>query len=226
MSTAMVGPLFPSATASVHTCTASVVDSPGKDLLVTAAHCIVGSGAGVVFAPGYSAGREPFGTWRVTAAYAPPAWTVHHDPRADVAFLVVAPRTIGGRTVEVQQQTGGNPLGPAPARGIQVTVPAYALGANDRPILCRGAVTVTAGYPRFDCAGYVAGTSGAPWIADAVAGHPVVGVIGGLHQGGCTAAVSYSAAFGAAVTQTYRRAVARRPPSSLPAPGPDGCTSS
>src|ERR1700684_117423 len=51
-----------------HFCTASVVDSPAGDMLVTAAHCLTGysltAPAGIAFVPGYSQGATPYGIWR------------------------------------------------------------------------------------------------------------------------------------------------------------------
>src|SRR5450755_4634946 len=48
-----------------HTCTASVIDSTARNLLVTAAHCISGTAQGYSFVPGYHGGVEPFGSWTV-----------------------------------------------------------------------------------------------------------------------------------------------------------------
>ncbi len=221
---ATVGPLFPSAGATIHVCTASVVDSPGGDLLITAAHCVVGRGAGLVFVPGYDNGREPYGRWTVVAAYAAPAWTGSQDPHDDVAFLKVAPHTVHGKTVEVQQVTGANRLASAPAPGRRVTVVGYALGGRDAPIVCDATSTRDQGYPRFACGGYVAGTSGGPWLTGTAAQRQVVGVIGGLHQGGCRPNVSYSAPFGAVTAALYHQAVRQAAPATLPVPGPDGCS--
>lgn len=217
-----VGPLFPTRTGSVHTCTASVVDSPGRDLLLTAAHCVQGTGAGMSFEPGAIDGRAPYGRWTVSAAYASPAWIVGHDPAADVAVLVVAPQLVGGRTVEVQERTGGRPLGSEPPVGSTVTVTGYPFGSAGRPVTCRSRVAMTAGFPAFDCPGFVDGTSGGPWVAS-TGRHAVVGLIGGRHQGGCRPAVSYSAPFTGTVRQVYEAAVAGGPPSTLPPPGPSGC---
>jgi len=217
-----VGPLFPSATASIHTCTASVIDSPGQDLLLTAAHCVAGTGAGMSFAPGAVDGREPYGRWTITAAYAMPAWTTGQNPQADMAILVVAPRFVDGHKVEIQDRTGGHPLGTEPAAGTTVTVTGYPFGVGGRPVTCRARVRITRGFPTFTCPGFVAGTSGGPWVSTSK-GHPVVGLIGGLHQGGCRPDVSYTAAFTGIERRAFEAAVAGRPPSPLPPPGPDGC---
>jgi Trypsin len=45
-----------------HFCTASVVDSPPGDLVITAAHCVSGMAAGqIAFVPGYRSGVAPYG---------------------------------------------------------------------------------------------------------------------------------------------------------------------
>jgi hypothetical protein len=73
-----VGALFPSASSSQHECTASVVDGSHGDVLLTAVHCVTGSGAGMVFPPGFHDGISPYRRWTVTAAHLAPACC---DPR-------------------------------------------------------------------------------------------------------------------------------------------------
>ncbi len=218
-----VGPLFPPGSAE-HTCTASVVDSPTGDLLITATHCLTGSAVGYTFAPGYHDGTEPYGLWTVVGAYVDPAWTAHRAPELDVAFLTVAPHRVNGTSREIQSVTGGNRLATAPAAHRPVVVPAYAAGHDDAPITCTAPVTYDGVYPAFDCNPYVDGTSGAPWLVRTGRGWDVVGVIGGLHQGGCTPWVSYSAPFGSATTRTYDGAIRGDRTTTLPPPENDGCT--
>jgi V8-like Glu-specific endopeptidase len=116
-----VGALFANASSTQHGCTASVVDSLQGDVLLTAAHCVSGNGAGMVFAPGYHDGISPYGRWTVTALHLAPGWLKSQDPQDDFAFLTVAPRTIDGRRIEIQQVTGAYQLGgnPHPARRSQ-----------------------------------------------------------------------------------------------------------
>ncbi|MHB1927909.1 MAG: trypsin-like serine peptidase [Acidimicrobiales bacterium] len=221
---APIGGLFASATGTEHYCTASVVDSPKGNLLLTAAHCVSGRAAALSFVPGYDQGREPYGRWQVVAAFAAPAWLRGENPDVDAVFLEVAPRTINGRSVEIQQVTGGYVLGQAPAQGTRVTVVGYASGKDDQPIRCVAGVYLHDGYPAFDCDGYVGGTSGSPWLTVQSGKTDVVhGVIGGLDQGGCSPNVSYSAPFGATITQLYQAASEGSDPSTLPAPGSPGC---
>jgi hypothetical protein len=219
-----VGPLFPPGS-STHTCTASVVDSPVGDLLITATHCIVGDARGYTFVPGYRDGVEPYGSWTVVGAYGSPQWIAHRPPQLDFAFLVVSPRGIHGRYRQIEAVTGANRLGRAPARGTAVTVPAYAIGHDDRPLTCTARVYYRGVYPAFGCSPYVDGTSGSPWLRRGPHGWVVVGVIGGLHQGGCEPWTSYSAPFGADTLRTYAGAVRGDRTSDFPGPESDGCSS-
>lgn len=199
-----------------HYCSASVVHSAGHNLVLTAAHCIYGTGFAIEFAPGYADGRTPYGVWAIRHVYLEPAWRQGQDPRADVAVLQMAPR--GGRNVE--EVTGAAPvLGTAPVAGSPVTVDGYVAGVRGRPITCTAPVYYTAGFPSFDCDGYANGVSGGPWLQDG----RVVGVIGGLHQGGCTPSTSYSAPFGGAVAALVSRAEAGGRGDVAPFPGSDGC---
>lgn len=218
------GPLFFGALADGHGCSASVVHSPGHDLIVTAAHCISGQGAGISFVPGYDRGATPLGVWTTTKAWVSRRWITDQDPQADVAFLQVAPQRLHGRLTRLEDSTGANILGFAPRPGTVVTDPAYPAGVDDAPIICTAPVSYTGRFPTFNCFGYFGGTSGSPFLVQ----HPgrratVVGVIGGLHQGGCYDWNSFSSAFGADTFRTYLRAVTKAPADTVPAAGGDGC---
>ena len=191
-----------------HFCTASVVNSPVKDLVITAAHCLHGKQPGqVAFVPGYHRHREPYGTWTVTQVFVDAAWASSANPNDDVAFLVVSQP---GNSAPVQELTGGENLATGWKAAQLVQVIGYPDG-RQRPVTCT-ARTRPFG-PRqmkFDCGGYTDGTSGGPFLANV---HPatglgaVIGVIGGYEQGGDTPSVSYSARFGQAVRDLYDKAV-------------------
>lgn len=223
LAAASIGALFPGGLTGLHICTASVVHSPAGNVIATAAHCIAGTGAGVVFAPGYRNGAAPYGTWTVTGAYAAPAWIQGRDPRADVAFLVVAPSPDNPAPASVEQAVGGSTLSVAPADGTTVTGTGYALGAGDSPLSCSAATTTADGYPTLPCGPLPAGTSGGPWTVSAGGATQLVGLIGGLHQGGCTADVSHSPPFTAATAALLARAATGGPADTLPPLGGDGC---
>ena len=211
-----VGPLFGAGAGEPHGCSASVVHSPGHDLLITAAHCIDGTGVGDVFAPDYRNGASPYLTWRVDRAWVSPQWAAHGNPDLDVALLQVAARVVRHRTEQVEDVVGAEVLGHTPAPGTTVSVVGYTRGMDDRQITCRNALTRLDEFPAFSCHGYVGGTSGSPFL---VGSDPrvVVGVVGGRDDGGCSEAVSYSPPFGAAITTLYDRAVADDPGDTVPA---------
>jgi hypothetical protein len=218
-----IGPLYASAAAIQHGCTASVVHSPRGNTLITAAHCIAGSGAGMVFVPGQRGAQDPYGRWTITGAYVEPEWVTRQDADADVAFLTVAPQTINGVSTEIEQVIGGYRLGSVARRGQRVTITGYPAGGANSAITCATKVYLTQGFPSFDCRGFVGGTSGAPWLRVTPHGPEIVGVIGGLEQGGCYDHTSYSSRLARHARTAYRRAVEDGPADVAPQPGGDGC---
>lgn len=182
-----------------HYCTASVVNSPGEDVIVSAAHCL--DSTSEVFVPGYHDGVAPYGVWHLQRIVTEKQWTDDSDPDADVAFAVVAP--LGGRTV--QSVVGGYDLGIDRSTSAQVTLTGYP-GASEKPVTCTNQISsFSSTQNRIDCTGMTSGTSGSPWVT---AGGPgtVMGVIGGYEQGGDTDDVSYSVAFGQDVASLYGQA--------------------
>ncbi|MFJ3927450.1 trypsin-like serine peptidase [Streptomyces sp. NPDC090022] len=191
-----------------HHCSASVVHSPGADLVVTAAHCVHTGGfrTNLVFAPGYRDGVLPYGVWVPTRIHVDRRWSEDHDPDHDIAFLEV--RRPGHPGARLEDLTGGeriafrSPL-PAPARLLGYPNDAEA------PLSCRNTAR-TAGptQVRFDCTGFPDGTSGGPLLtgADGPAGTgTLIGVIGG-RDGGGDDATSYSSRFDDAAEALYERA--------------------
>lgn len=223
-SVAAVGPLFFGPLDEDHGCSASVVHSPGHDLILTAAHCTQGTMAGVLFAPGYINGKTPEGVWRTTRVWVDPKWVNSQNPQDDFAFVQIAPKRSGGRSVNIEDVTGANVLGFAPRPGARVTVPAYPAGIDDAPIGCTAKISYTQHYPTFDCYGYFGGTSGSPFLLTSP-GRPAVvtGVIGGLNQGGCYDWNSFSSAFGLDTLRAYVRAVVHARADISPTAGSDGC---
>jgi V8-like Glu-specific endopeptidase len=220
---AEIGALYASASATKHDCTATVVHSTHGDTLITAAHCVAGSGAGMVFVPGQRGAQAPYGRWTVTAVHLASRWTTHQDPEDDVAFLTVAPRTIDRVRTAIERVTGAFALGATPARGVRVAVTGYPAGAANDPITCSTSTYLTRAFPSFDCRGYVSGTSGSPWLRTTRSGTDIVGVIGGLDQGGCYDYTSYSSPLARDADDSYRRASGHAPADVAPAPGGDGC---
>ena len=230
-----VGVLFASAVATTHECTASVL-AGGHGLLLTAAHCLTGTGAGMRFIPGYdgtTTNADPFGVWTVTAAWVPAEWMSAQQPAHDIALLRVADQPVAGRVQSINEVTGGHAvsvmgwlfddlwgssLGP-------VTVVAYNAGIGDSPIACTTGGATDPVPASFLCGGYSGGTSGAPWLQkDPTSGRSqLVGLIGGEHQGGCTDDESFSPDFDDELLVLLSRAELDLPGDDVPAAGSDGC---
>ncbi|WP_405526541.1 trypsin-like peptidase domain-containing protein [Streptomyces avidinii] len=209
-------------------CTASVVSSPGRNLVLSAAHCLLGSDTQqVAFVPKYTKAKpQPYGMFPVlrdaggrSRIWIDPRYRSQGVDRAaalDVAFAQVGPNARG---VPVESVVGGNRLvtgaGYAHAR---VTLIGYPSSAA-RPRLCANRTTkftstdtrIPGSFLRINCTGYPGGTSGGPFLNhyDARTGTgDVVGVIGGWKTGGDKSDTSYSSYFGADIRNLYEKAVA------------------
>ena len=155
-----------------------------------------------------------------------PSWIVNQDPRADYAFLRIDAKGRGGRSVNVEDVVGGDRLVVTGRLAPQVTVVGYPAGTGGGPIICANRPQRQHGFPRFDCNGYVDGTSGGPWLAvySSTRGTgDLVGVIGGLQQGGCSPSVSYSPGLDGTTATVFDRAVHGGAGDVLPVPRGSGC---
>jgi V8-like Glu-specific endopeptidase len=209
--TPAVGALFTTSAGKLgeHFCTASVVDSPAGDLLITAAHCMTGTPGMVDFVPGYNRGLTPYGIWTVTRVYVDQAWSSSSSPDDDFAFLRVSR---AGSSVPVEDETGAERLATGtPASRQLVQVIGYP-NATSQPVTCQSWLRQPlAGQLESDCGDYTDGTSGGPFLSgvDQATGQGlVIGVIGGYQQGGYMPQISYSAVLGANAAALYEKAAA------------------
>lgn len=211
-----VGAIFSSNGAGTHFCSASVVTSNNRSLIITAAHCIHG-GAGkgygkhLAFVPKFdgqkptTASARPYGTWIARSALVDARWASHTDADLDFGFVTLAP--LGGR--KIQDVVGSNRL--AINRGFVNTVEVIGYpDSSKRAIQCQNVTSAVSGHRyqmRFDCGGYTNGTSGSPWLMN-FNGHTgdVIGVLGGYEHGGNTPEVSYAAYFDHDVEALHTRA--------------------
>ena len=208
---AAVGALFTSSSGRLgqHFCTASVVDSPAGDLVITAAHCVSGVSGTIDFVPGYDNGSTPYGVWTVTKVYVDQAWRSSASQDDDFAFLRVSdPRA----STPVEDETGAEKLATGTPAGHQmVQAIGYPNGTN-QPVTCQNWLREPMeSQLEFDCGGYPNGTSGGPFLSQV---NPstgqgfLIGIIGGYEQGGNTPQVSYSSVLGANAAALYQTAVA------------------
>jgi V8-like Glu-specific endopeptidase len=210
---------------TAHTCTASVVDSPVGDIVLTAAHCVDWSGLSkdIVYVPDWHEVKGkvvmPYGRWAVQVIYVSPGWLTKQDkntvqnPNLDFAFMTVAP--VSKR--QIQAVTGGLRVGFQLGYTHTIEVIGYNVGDSE-PVRCatkslQFIVGKGTKHPieflQFDCNGFWTGTSGGPWIIgyNGKSGTGTVfGVIGGYQRGGSTSAVSYSSYFGNDVRQLMETA--------------------
>ncbi len=206
-----VGALFVHEPGGNHFCTASSVTSPGKDLLITAAHCVSGGTDGgsrqdLVFIPGYRDGLAPYGVWAVRKVFVAPQWARASDPAFDVGFVVLAPND--GRNIE--DVIGANKLAIDSSGYVHlIRVTGYPDSAAS-PVTCfTWTAEQSATQLRMECAGFSGGTSGSPWLdqfSPQTRDGTIIGVIGGYQEGGNTDAVSYSAYLGPEVGALYKEA--------------------
>ncbi|MCV7196962.1 trypsin-like serine peptidase [Mycobacterium angelicum] len=210
-----IGAIFPDGD-DAHFCTASVLHSADGDLVLTAAHCLLGQSK-VTFVPGFAGAAGPSDHWSIRQIYFDPRWINSADPHADYAIA----RVIGTGSESLERQVGSAlSLGAAPVLGSLVTVTGYPAGVGGRPVACQGSTGRTdSGFPSLSCDGLVGGTSGAPWVR----GSTVTGVIGGLESGGCTESMSYSAPFDEHTAALLVRAEAGGPGDTAPVDLADTC---
>jgi V8-like Glu-specific endopeptidase len=187
-----------------HFCTASVVHSPHRNLIVTAAHCLGGENEvdGAVFVPGYRDGKAPYGVWKLKRAFLPDGWAEGQDEDSDVAFAVLYDHGKKG----VEDVVGADRFVTGTAIGATaVTVTGYP-NSRETPVSCTNKPTAhSSTQQRIDCPDLTGGTSGSPWVNG---DGQVVGVLGGHEQGGATADISYSVVFGSEAAELYRDAAA------------------
>jgi V8-like Glu-specific endopeptidase len=208
--TLRVGAIFDHDSSGDHFCTASVVDSPKENVIVTAAHCINGGSGGankqdITFVPGYTNGNVPYGEWTPSRYVMDSRWVNDHNENYDMAFVVLKQHE--GKNI--QEVLGGNTIEFNPGFRHYVRVVGYPQSA-DAAITCANWTSEQDGYLKFDCGGYYGGTSGSPWITDyntQTRTGKVVGVLGGYLEGGSVHSTSYSSYLGDGVKKLYDDAI-------------------
>ncbi|MGH4034025.1 trypsin-like serine peptidase [Actinomycetota bacterium Odt1-20B] len=213
--TSTVGTFFYVKKGKKRFCSGSVINSPRKDVVLTAAHCTFGSRQSV-FVPKYNGAaknRAPYGTFPVNSWYRD-----KYDPKNnmtssyDYAFARLA-RNKKGQLVQQATKAG---LTLTKARGFKhkVTVMGYPNAKHNkkgRPIYCRVNTQRLGKYKqmRMSCAGFYGGTSGSPWVVGynkRTGTGRVIGSLGGWDKGGPNDRISYAPAFGDFAFKLFRAA--------------------
>ncbi|MFC0430702.1 serine protease [Kutzneria buriramensis] len=213
-----IGVLASSNTGSGHYCSASVVDSPHHDVVLTAAHCVWNTDptkTAVWFLPNFHNGSadDTYGRWRAVKIIVPPKYlqwrNSHPAPPGqdrtnpyDFAFLVVSG--------DVQGRTGAlTPLTQVDAHSTPTTVAGYNHTSGN---LSHCASTADGWkyegnwYLKVNCpsVSLSGGTSGGPFIETNT--NRVIGVMGGYQEGGPTPYTDYSSWFQGDFTAAYAAA--------------------
>ena len=221
-----VGALY-AAGASEHSCTGTVVSTASGNAVLTAAHCVTGTGEGMTFVPALDGDKRPYGTWKVTKAFVTPAWIASQPPTDDFAVLLIEPGPTDADTPQpIQDVVGGIPLGPTAHDGDSVTVTAYNAGSDESVSCTTGTVWQTTAQgksPAFACDGFSGGSSGSAWVTKIDGIDAIVGLIGGPYQGGCATTVSYSSRMRKLQDLLSDVETGAATPSNVPSAGASGC---
>ncbi|AEW92685.1 MULTISPECIES: trypsin-like serine peptidase [Streptomycetaceae] len=206
-------------------CGATVVRSPGRDLVVSAGHCLRNPDPkrDFTFVPQYHDGLKPFGVFPVDAIYLDQRYYdlgTGKGARWDFSVERLAPRADGRQVEEV---TGGFDLLPYTGYNHHdvrlIGYPGFS-DSHPEPLDCSSSThkytSTDPGAPgdflEIACAGYIGGTSGGPFLVRDPFGYALIGVIGGYHTGGDTPDISYSPYFTADIVALYVHALRGDPP--------------
>ncbi|MER5465908.1 trypsin-like serine protease [Streptomyces sp. NPDC002668] len=204
-------------------CGGTVVNSPGKNLVMSAGHCFDDQDArkNLTFVPKYDDGKKPFGSFTVKPGriYVDKRYLSKGTDAAadlDFNFLQLEPR--GGKNV--QDIVGGAEL--LINAGYEHN-PVRLIGypnALKRPLDCTDKTVrynstdpkIPGSFLRIECKAYSGGASGGPFLVKKGSGYGIVGVIGGWHTGGDVDDISYSSYLDGDAKKLYDDAVNNRQP--------------
>ncbi len=207
-----------------HSCSASVVESGGHNLILTAGHCAFGSNA--IFVPWYraenSVGNQQYGIYRVENWFRDPRYVRNSKGAvSDLDFAFGTLKPTNGKNV--QDVVGANTLVRTPGYNNNLTMVGYPFrGSNDpedHPVRCPVRTEALPGFYQIQalCRGMWSGVSGGPWFSKidwATGTGEIVGNVGGYNGGGNDANVdwvTYSPMHGDWFFQLYEDAKNNRP---------------
>ncbi|MGW1378861.1 trypsin-like serine peptidase [Streptomyces sp. NPDC002446] len=149
-------------------CTATAVNSANRSVVMTAGHCVrrpaspVNTYTTMVFVPGYSKGKQPYGAFAVRATLTPRTWAEEGDN--DIAALVVdagangrkLTDAVGGQSLAFHRRAGGNTV----ALGYPATRPQL----GEELLHCTGTAKPAPGNEQAVPCDMGGGASGGPWL--------------------------------------------------------------
>ncbi|MEU8686265.1 trypsin-like peptidase domain-containing protein [Streptomyces sp. NPDC048611] len=209
-------------------CGGTVVRSPHRNLVVSAAHCLRSPDPKrqLSFVPQYHDGLKPHGIYPVERIYLDQRYYdlgTSAGARWDFAVVRLGAREDGA---EVEEVTGGFDLLPYPGydhRKVRlIGYPGNKDSSHPKPLDCTSAThrytstdpAAPGDFLEISCAGYIGGTSGGPFLVRGLTGYALIGVIGGYHTGGDFPDVSYSSYFTVDTLALYLHAVHGDPPAA------------
>ncbi|MGW3150922.1 trypsin-like serine peptidase [Streptomyces sp. NPDC001177] len=150
-------------------CTATAVTSANRSVVMTAAHCVrrgsspANTNSTMVFVPGYSKGKEPYGVFAVRAVLTPRSW--EEESTNDMSALVVDAGKSGHKLTDV---VGGQAI--AFNRAVGGTISSFGYPAThpqlgEELLRCVGTARKENGMQAIPC-DMSGGSSGGPWLAD------------------------------------------------------------
>ncbi|MFI2008398.1 trypsin-like serine peptidase [Streptomyces jumonjinensis] len=150
-------------------CTGTAVKSANKSIVMTAAHCVrrgsspYNTNMDMVFVPGYSKGKQPYGAFAVRSAATPRSFETKSVN--DMAALVVDADKKGRKLTDV---VGAQDIAFNRAVGGKVTAlgyPATRPHLGEKLLHCVGTAKKEHGLQFIPC-DMSGGSSGGPWLAD------------------------------------------------------------
>jgi V8-like Glu-specific endopeptidase len=161
---------------------ASTVNSAGKDIVITAGHCVYGSLYGVapgetwhgnwVFVPGYDNGNRPCGTWVASQLWAPSSYIANggnnfDDEAGDIGAAVMNTNSAGQHIVNVVGGEGISWNYPDNQWVFDFGYPANSPYAGEVLDFCAGPeadeASIEANNMGLSC-DFTPGSSGGPWL--------------------------------------------------------------
>ncbi|MFF3402742.1 trypsin-like serine peptidase [Streptomyces sp. NPDC002659] len=204
-----------------HSCSASVVESSGHNMILTAGHC--GLGTNTIFVPWYraesSVGNQQYGIYRVADWFRDNRYAKNSKAAvSDLDFAFATLKPTNGKNV--QDVVGANTLSRTPRYDNDVTMVGYPASHNpeDHPVQCPVRTAALPGFYQMqaECRGMWGGVSGGPWFSkiDWTTGTgEIIGNVGGYNGGGNDANVdwlTYSPMHGDTFFQLYEEAKSNR----------------
>lgn len=153
-----------------YSCSASTVNSGGKNLVFTAGHCVHPGAGGTwhrnwVFVPGYNNGSAPYGRWTSKQLWSWTLWTRNTDRAYDFGVAVMNTDGAGRRIVDVVGGQGIEWNYPLSQFVYQFGYPARSPFNGGTLQYCTGTTYSDGGHQGNNCT-MTEGASGGPWLDD------------------------------------------------------------